>query len=315
MLGKNVEVVDVNIQPNGKILMVGTLVASGRNLVIARYNSDGSLDSSFDNDGILISELSHNLVSVASQFDNKFLVAGGIDSTAITIKRYNTDGTLDVSFGDNGTIETSSVNPNGLVVEPDGKTLSIGDSSNGTTTITRYNANGTLDTNFGIAGKVEYSQWFNTYSTMSVEQDGKILALGKNNSDGSIHILKFNSDGSVDSSFNGGNPLSGNLFSSALGYNDPKSILSLQDNKIIIVADAGELNQGQWNRTIDLMKLNQNGSLDTSFGDNGFVKTSAIGGSTYATLQPDDEKIVVIGSGFSIARYNFDGSLDGTFGI
>ncbi len=136
---------------------------SNWNFALARYNANGTFDTSFSGDGKLITDFGGNQTncSLTLQSDGKILVAGGSYEGGLTfdgfgLARYNTDGTLDTSFGDVGTVITdfgSNSAGQSVKVQADGKIL-VGGFSNGDFAVVRYNADGTLDTNFSGDGKV-----------------------------------------------------------------------------------------------------------------------------------------------------------------
>ena len=154
------------LQSDGKIVVVGYTHLGNRynfGFAVARYNIDGSLDSSFDSDGKLIADhdVDEELAeSVAVQSDGKIVVGGGINGQ-IGLIRYNIDGTLDTSFHGDGTVTTdigaSFENEwcTDLVLQGDGKIVVGGTRGRGDYfVLLRYNANGTLDTSFSGDGKV-----------------------------------------------------------------------------------------------------------------------------------------------------------------
>lgn len=165
MVGSNLQAKKVKIQPDGKILVLGT-VGSGtsQDTALARYNSNGTLDSNFGNNGIVIAALSPNLEAandLALQSDGKIIIVGNIYSPStgsvdFSTARFNQNGTLDMSFGTNGvaTVNQGSTDSfYGVVVQPDGKIVAVGHTSDGDRAgVIRFNGNGTLDTGFANNG-------------------------------------------------------------------------------------------------------------------------------------------------------------------
>ena len=159
----------VVVQSDGKILAGGTSSdpnnsSSGR-FALARYNANGTPDTSFDGDGKAFTDFDGGasaINSLALQSDGK-IVAGGNASGFVSdfaLARYNTDGTLDTGFGTNGRITTDFAGDadsiNSIVVQSDGKILAGGEaqSEDGIAgVLARYNINGTPDTSFGNAGQ------------------------------------------------------------------------------------------------------------------------------------------------------------------
>jgi uncharacterized delta-60 repeat protein len=123
----------VALQPNGQIVVAGYAGAAGsQTIALARYNNDGSLDTSFGNDGTVVTpfEASAMARAVAVAPDGTIIVAGSVQPSAaftttdFLMARYNANGSLDTAFGSGGLVDTSlgdfDAAANALVVEPDG---------------------------------------------------------------------------------------------------------------------------------------------------------------------------------------------------
>jgi uncharacterized delta-60 repeat protein len=292
------------VQADGKVLIGGFFTSyngTGRNR-IALLNANGSLDSSFDPG----SGADGSVVALAVQADGKVLIGGFFTSYSGTgrnrIARLNADGSLDSSFNP-GTGANDYVFA--LAVQADGKVLIVGgfSSYNGTERngIARLNADGSLDTNFkpesGVNGNV---------FALAVQADGKVLIGGSftsYNGTGRNGIARLNADGSLDTNFNPGTGVDGDV-----------SALAVQaDGKVLIGGSFTSYNDTERN---NIARLNAAGTLDGSFdprsGADGQVSTLAV--------QADGK--VLIGGFFSsyngtarnnIARLNADGTLDGSF--
>ncbi|HYV94365.1 MAG TPA: T9SS type A sorting domain-containing protein, partial [Chitinophagales bacterium] len=125
----------ITIQQDGKIVAVGTVDYQNHNYFgLIRYNSDGTLDNSFDSDGKVISLLNGNTNGIANavamQTDGK-IIAGGQASNDFAMIRYNTDGSLDNSFGSNGSVITDFGVQwsacRSVAIQSDGKIILAGD--------------------------------------------------------------------------------------------------------------------------------------------------------------------------------------------
>ncbi|MFA7382658.1 MAG: putative Ig domain-containing protein [Desulfurivibrionaceae bacterium] len=334
----------VATQADGKILVAGktyigatgfVLASVGGNSAnwssaLARYNADGSLDTTFSSDGKLTTTFgSNNTVgrSLAVQADGKILLAGysGSAHMDFALLRYNADGSFDTSFGTGGGVTTdidSSSNDYGtaVAVQADGRIVVAG-SSNGNFALARYNSNGSLDTNFSGDGRlttaIAASNVKDQY--LALQTDGKILVAGSSNNGGDFTVVRYNPDGSLDIGFGGDG-----MVTTAIGSNyDYASRIALQTDGKIVVAGSS------WNGSDDdvaLVRYNSDGSLDTSFSDDGLVTTDVNGVSNdgYGVAVQADGKIVVVGqsyktggphwdSDFVVIRYNSDGSLDTAF--
>ena len=201
----------VTVQADGKILVAGS---SNGDFALARYNTDGSLDTGFSGDGWLTTDFgwgsSGHGYSVAVQTDGKILVAGSSyngSNIDFALVRYNTDGSLDTSFSGDGMLTTAIGNYNhgqSVTLQADGKILVAGTSNNGSNAdfaLVRYNTDGSLDTSFSDDGKVTTAS--GTGESVTVQADGKILVAGRsaNGSNSDFALVRYNTDGSLDSSF------------------------------------------------------------------------------------------------------------------
>ncbi|HEX6179836.1 MAG TPA: putative Ig domain-containing protein, partial [Chitinophagaceae bacterium] len=212
------------MQSDGKILAGGTTdyLGSYSSFAIARYNADGSLDSTFDNDGLVKTFFGSGSISfirsLAVQTDGKIIAAGNAKQGAnyvFTLVRYNPDGSLDASFSTDG-IEQTDFGSNSLsgitsvIVQNDGKIVAVGSVSAGTTNrlfaVARYNSDGSLDASFNGNGKAQTSFPYDGTNSIAIAQsitlhaDGKIAAAGHayTGSAYAVAFARYNSDGSPD---------------------------------------------------------------------------------------------------------------------
>lgn len=310
----------VTVQPDGKILVAGT---SGGQFALVRYDVNGSLDTNFDGDGKVTTSIGSGGRgnSATLQPDGKILVAGysfNGSNSDIALVRYNTNGSLDASFDGDGKVTTaiagtSSDQGNSVTIQPDGKILVAGLSHNGYNSdllLVRYNANGSLDTSFDGDGKVitAIGTGNDPGQSVTLQPDGKILVAGYSNS--GLALVRYNPNGSLDTSFDGDGKVTTD-FGSSSDYG--QSVALQSDGKILV---AGYSSNGT-NYDFALVRYNTNGSLDNSFDIDGKVTTAIGTGYDYGysvALQPDG-KIVVVGSSsngsdndFAVVSYNPDGS-------
>ncbi|MFI3137636.1 MAG: FG-GAP-like repeat-containing protein [Methylococcaceae bacterium] len=324
----------VTVQADGKILLGGYIWNYNNfpDFALVRYNSNGSLDTSFDSDGRLTTVVSNGNnegYSVAVQADGKILLGGwGFVTTGgdFALVRYNSNGSLDISFDGDGKVTTDLGGYDSgysVAVQADGKILLGGESYNGNgydSALVRYNTNGSLDTSFGNAGKVTTDQGssYGFIHSIAVQADDKILLSGYSNSNDLI-LLRYNSDGSLDTSFDGDGKVTTDLGGS---YDYGRSITIQADGKILL---GGYSNNYHDSNGYDfaLVRYNNDGSLDTSFDGDGKVTTD-LGGSydmsNSVTVQTDGKILLGGSSGsnydkknFALVRYNNDGSLDASF--
>ncbi len=295
----------VALQADGKIIAAGfTLNPQGQTVfALARYNVDGTLDKSFDVDGLVTTRLRNKpeemddyITDIALQADGKIVVTGwslSYDDKEkrshfdIATVRYLSNGALDQSFGaaKTGIVITpmgqSDDGANGLVIQPDGKIVVAGASCN---SLDCSVTNGNFD--FAFA--------------------------------------RYNTDGSLDNTFNDDGKAT--FATSILIYNDGASRVTLQQDGRIVAAGGRSKGDDNYRQMGDfaLVRLNSNGQLDTGFGAMGWVKTP-IGldrsGAADIAYRPDGKLVAAgaalyntVNSDFAIAMYNSNGSLDTTFG-
>jgi uncharacterized delta-60 repeat protein len=327
----------VALQPDGRIVAAG---GSAGGFALARYNSDGSLDSSFGQNGTVTTSFGGNLEnasSVALQSDGRIVAAGytwppGTLGARFALARYNTDGSLDTSFGTDGKVITSFGGAYSeafsVAVQADGRIVAAGTGSSGDAprfALARYNSDGSLDTSFGSGGLVTTSfggSGDDLIQGMTLQPDGRIVAVGfatPVSGSATFALARYNSDGSLDTSFGSG----GLVTTSFLGMFDRAQSVAVQPDGRIVAA--GFTQVGYLDYNFALARYNSDGSLDGSFGTDGKVLTS-FGGSyfdaeAYSVALQTDGRIVAAGFGyvgftsqFGVARYNSDGSLDSTFG-
>lgn len=304
--------------------------------ILASYSQPGSLDLSFGGSGYVITSISplndegHRVVI---QKDQKIIVAGWTQlndpaHVGYAMIRYNSDGSYDTSFGVNGIVITSfflndiayayAVALQNTIHDQSKILMTGGAGSLGFTTL-RYNHDGTIDNTFGISGRVSTHigmQEYEEATSMLIQNDNKIIIAGSaldSTFDPFIVLVRYNIDGSLDSSFGNGGKVITNI-GSGCGSED----ITLQiDQKIIV---AGQASFGGSPTEYVISRYNTNGSLDTAFGLGGIVNTDLgyTGQESRHVVIQDDGKIVVAGIGNHnktvIMRYNLDGTLDSFFG-
>jgi uncharacterized delta-60 repeat protein len=318
----------VAIQPDGKILVAGYATMGTMDFAVARFNSDGSLDTTFDGDGRLTTNVGTGddyAFAIALQSDGKILVAGfaTVSNLDVAVVRYNADGSLDATFDGDGRVTTAvgSLDDRGwaIAVQPNGRILVAGFIDNGTNNdfaVLRYNANGSLDATFDGDGKVTTAVGSagDTAYAIALQSDGKIVVAGysSNGSNDDFAVVRYNSDGSLDSSFSGDGKVTTAI---GTGTDQGWGVALQPDDKIVV---AGRSHNGT-NNDFAVVRYNSDGSLDGTFDGDGKV-TTAIGTGAdegYAVALPPDGKIVVAGQtingtayDFAVVRYNWDSSLD-----
>jgi uncharacterized delta-60 repeat protein len=327
------------VQPgDGKIVLGGT---AGSHFGLARYTTGGSLDNTFSSKGIKTTTFPGSLgddeiQALAIQPDGKILAAGtskqnnpangNYPQWEFALARYNSNSSLDASFGSGGTVLTnlgsSQTALNAVALQPDGKIVVAGSVSNvgagNTFTVARYNSNGSLDTGFGGTGLVYVSlNLHGRANSVVIQPDAKIVAAGwVSTRDASGYwqpeqwaLVRCNPDGSLDGTFGAGGEVTVSVVPGS-GVSDSAYGVALQPNGKLVVA--GTHNDSRSPASFALGRFNADGSLDTTFYGTGLL-TTTIGTSADARgvlIQPADGKIVVAGgatvngvSNFAVARY------------
>ncbi len=329
--GSSDEANAVALQADGKIVVVGE---NGTDFLVARYNTDGSLDSSFGTGGKITTDFGaeDTAQAVAIQPDGKIIVVGHIVNGSISdfaLARYNPNGSLDTGFGGGGKLITDFGGYDAVfavALQPDGKLIagggSITPSNLGDFALARYNSNGTLDLSFGVAGLQRTSFGaFEVTDALALQSDGKILASGftatVSLSDANFALARYNSNGTLDTGFG----LGGGVTTDFGGFDDASGIKLQADGKIVVAGYTGG-SGGLITGDFAMARYTPSGNLDTGFGTGGKVATDfgADDGGAGLAIQADG-KIIAVGvtgntanGNFALARYNTNGSLDTTFG-
>ncbi len=308
-VSQSVEV--VSVFPDNRVMVGGSFhsVNGAPRSGVARLNSDGSLDASFD-PGLGLSNGGHLLV-IAPEPTGACVIAGSFwefdGVTRGNIARVNADGSLDTTSFITGVGTNLWISD--VVVQPDGKLIISGAFSTyggfPRSGVARMNADGTIDATFdpgnGANGFV---------SNIALQPDGKVLIAGSFTSyDGTPRrrIARLNPDGSLDSTFDPGSGFAGGSAS--------VFALALQpDGRVIALGSFTSFNGTPRQR---LARLNSNGSLDTSFDPGAGPSDTA----DVLILQPDGKALIAgIFASYDgiprarLARLNHDGSLDTSFG-
>ncbi|MFQ5922276.1 MAG: LamG-like jellyroll fold domain-containing protein, partial [Anaerolineales bacterium] len=264
----------VAIQADGKIVVVGHM-NNGTNddFAVARYNIDGSLDTTFDGDGMVTTDLfasQDRARDVDIQSDGKIIVVGQEGPSAtrdFALARYNTDGSLDTSFDTDGKVTTDffGFGDQGreIAIQSDGKIVLVGRIHNGVNEdfgVARYNTDGSLDTTFDGDGRVTTDiNGEDRGEAVSLQTDGKIIAAGNTNFaiNGDFALVRYNTDGSLDTSFDG----DGIATIDVGGLSDDGEAVAVQpDGKIVIVGHAMNATDDD----VALARYNPDGSLDNA---------------------------------------------------
>jgi uncharacterized delta-60 repeat protein len=319
----------IAIQPDGAIVVAGFAQLGGnggtpRVFALARYRNDGNPDTSFGNGGALTTSFGGSFAAASAvmlQPDGKIVVAGTVDFNPdlpssgldFALARYNSNGTLDGSFGKGGKVVFdffgSFDQANGAVLQPDGKIIVVGSASYDSNNrdigfaLARFNTDGGIDFGFGTGGK-QITDFFGAGAKANgivLQPDGKFVVAGTASDSATrpvatdIAVARYNSDGSLDSAFGTGGETAIPFIDSATEQGN--AVALLPDGKIVVAGTAFKT----FNTPPDfaLVRYNSDGSL-------AGIKTNDIAGGTDEGLDlaiQSDGKVVVAGRSF---RSNFD---------
>lgn len=328
----------VAIQTDGKIVVAGGIGESSTMAYVFRLNSDGTLDTAFDTDGIATLSGPGEAMSVVIQTDGKIVFTAAYNNMftgySFSVARLNANGSADNTFDGNGqlTISPNVYFPYGLALQTDGKIIVSGTSSlssvNQNVSTIRLNSNGTYDTTFdgdGIAQTVVPAEDSEARS-VAMQNDGKIVIGGASDFGGEDPLLiRLNSNGSLDTSFDGDGIKLFELLNNGQSQHFHE-IVPQPDGKIIAVAAYLTDNFPFVTRNdFFIVRVNSDGTNDNSFDANGITKSQWCENGSELALQTDG-KIVAVGSrdrvndseyiqGICVQRFNADGTVDYSFNL
>ena len=301
------------LQSDGKIVVAGisgySATAANADFTVVRYNTDGSLDTTFDGDGIVITDIGPGTNDddycrgMAIQPDGKIIIGGrsflSPTTYGLVAVRYNSDGSLDTTFDSDGRAQfemPAIVEMYGFALQSDGKILVAGRSFlNGVFTglIVRFNFNGSLDTSFGVGGSTTAS--VSGIFSLALQPDGKIVASGTQGPDPAFAIARLNPNGSLDTSFG-----TNGVTTYHPTVNDQNWFVKIRFDNQIFMGGHSQVVQGDARGMF--LRFGQDGTLGQSIlypDQNAFWNMA---------FQPDGKQLVVGASfvpfsGFTIKRF------------
>ena len=304
---------EVAIQANGKIIAAGqTCFGDGSicDVALARYNVGGTLDITFSGDGKQTSDFGANdngsFGGLAIQSNGKIVVAGymwnGTDYD-FAVYRYLSSGSLDTTFSGDGMVNIGfgagkQDTATDLVIQSDGKIVVTGytgdaNYANNNFAVARLNAGGSLDTTFSGDGKQTTNFGADESARgIAIQPDGRIVLAGIKGTGtlSSVALARFNIDGSLDTTFNG----TGRKVFGFSGFDSwAADVLVQSDGKILTIGSDTLSLLGDF----ALVRLNSNGSFDTTFSGDGKVRVD-FGDNDFGialAIQPSDGKYVLGG--------------------
>ncbi|MGA7965721.1 MAG: Ig-like domain-containing protein [Gammaproteobacteria bacterium] len=311
----------IAVDDQGRILAAGIVSgSSGYAMALARFKPDGTLDTGFGAGGTGVVTDALNTAALGTGLsltaDGHILVTGiaanpAITEAQLTVWRFNPDGTTDTGYGDSGHVQLPDIANPGLTIclpalQPDGALIAgCTFTSGGSWKLTRLNPDGLVDTTFGSSGFVTGGNGLGLVGLALAPDGGFVVGeIDNSTSPPPIDLRRYLADGSVDSGFNGGNPLD---FGTLPG---PSSLLPLAaqpDDKILVTGSGGA-------NSLVIARLLADGTLDSSFGNvsagisaidfNNIGVNNYTPGST-ALMMQGDGKIVASGYADSSAGTNY----------
>lgn len=305
----------ITFQADGKIVVAGYVLLAGdrEGFAVARFDIDGTLDPTFAGDGTVSTIFRTRkgcdgvARSVLVQGDGRIVAAGRSSckrSTSFALSRYNDDGSLDHTFGGDGTVMTTfgdsaycNAQAQAVALAPDGKIVAggvaactkgggLGDEAH--FAVARYDPDGTLDASFNHDGMVRtrFTPQFDNLTDVAVQPDGKILAAGTaaywwveipDALEERAALARYDLDGTLDKTFGGGDGKVMTSFHSPRcgGSNESYGLALQPDGKIVeggsagCAATVGGSPHPRW----ALARFGPNGRLDPTFGGDGRVVT------------------------------------------
>jgi len=321
------------------------LSPSANTTVTANFALPGSIDKRFGFDGSVTTDFfqqDDELNVMMIDRNGKILVGGsaqlGYRDYDFALARYNPDGSLDTSFGQDGKVTThfdtdeqnSQARIQALTIDDNDKIVvagrertsgNLGFSSGRYVALARYHSDGTPDSSFGDNGQVRVNSIRVTrVHAMAINSNGKIVIAGiaGNRWPDNFFLAQYNSDGSPDTNFGENGVVRSNL---PYGFHDAVYAIAIDDNNKLTLAGTIYESEIQSSSQVPLTardyflaRYNENGSLDNSFGNSGQVTLGFTGNQIFHDIKLDSNgKIVATGSG-RVIRLNPNGSIDSSFG-
>ncbi|HEV7889401.1 MAG TPA: hypothetical protein VGP08_02120 [Pyrinomonadaceae bacterium] len=330
------------LQPDGRIVVGGYAVdlANGdKEFALVRYNYNGTLDTTFNGTGKVVTDFngtSDRIWGLTLQTDGKIVAVGETVSLVfpgtndIAVARYNTNGTLDTSFGGTGKVTTdhgAGASNAAYGVAISGTNIIVAGyeavSGNNDFMVARYTTAGVLDTTFGTLGVTTtgFSGFNDVARAVALDSTGRIVLGGyaNNGTDDDFAVARYTAAGVLDAGFvAGAGKAAVNIFSPASA--DQAFALAVNQGNDAIILAGSAYNNGTGNKDFALVRYSSAGALQgvvtTDFGSSPDVAQSVIitgSGPTAKVVAAGFSRFSTSSDDFSLARYNSDGTLDTTF--
>lgn len=314
---------DVVVLPDGRILVPTWIPSNGGDFALLRFNSDGSLDTTFGNNGKGLADFSGSDFAghIAIDGNGRIIMVGSTRNGSnydFAVARFNADGSLDGDFSNGGKVISdfggSGESASAVAVLADGGLLVVGETTIGPGgrdfAIARYKADGSPDSAFsGGDGLLttDFGDSIDSARDVALLPGGSFLVAGAAGND--FAIAQYTAAGELDLNFGGGAGLTTIDFG---GVDTGSKVFILPSGKILLV--------GTSDGSLALARLNGDGTPDTDFGGgDGRVKIdppTPLGASDIDAVMQPDGKVLAAGTSngdFTLARCNADGTLDMSF--
>jgi uncharacterized delta-60 repeat protein len=309
----------ISLQADGKIVAFGEINGHAESrAVLARYMPDGTLDSSFGDNGLVLFDESAITAGLGVAVDsNQRIVVVGQSAmngvVAFYTRRYLANGTLDTTFGESGLAEVAFMNgqdwASDVAIQTDGKIVVVGRAGTESSQIgiVRYNDDGTIDSSFGSMGIVNIEFDISSAANgVMLDSIGRSVVVGSTTMNGNDYrgvLTRLTTDGSVDSTLGGG---AGKVASPlGLSYSSTAATVSQVSQNMILAVGSSTLTPSS--SSIVLVRYTESGDLDSTFGTGGLahdlplVPWSQIG---WDIAVQADARIVLVGGYGDLSRFD-----------
>ncbi|HEX4415393.1 MAG TPA: PKD domain-containing protein [Lacipirellulaceae bacterium] len=327
-LNSDVEGAATVVQSDGKILVASEVLPANSNpdVMITRYNPDGSLDTTFGTGGATsfdfgVANGESHVRELALDSAGRIIVVGqSFVSTqyALAVARLTPTGALDTTFNTTGKATASfgtSADALAVAIQSDDKIV-VGGTTDATAAadfaLVRYNVNGTLDSTFGTAGRVttDFAGKADTINSLAIQSDGMIVAAGTADSGVAVigqdfALARYTTTGGLDSSFGVGGKVTTNIVNIA-GLTSDRDIATAvkiqSDGRIVVAGYSDTLFGANDDTDMTVARYTTTGALDPTFTSDASRPSVAgtrrinIGFADFAKdliIQPDGKYLIV----------------------
>jgi uncharacterized delta-60 repeat protein len=301
---------DMAVMDDGRIVAVSSF---GVDFATIRCKSDGTLDNTFGTNGIVLTDLgttNDDGINVVIQSDGKIVVLADNIGDSLTVLRFNFNGSLDTTFDTDGKKPLGVANGSGLAIKSDGKIVVSASSSD--FILVQLNPDGSFDATFDSDGIVTTNIDASDKTTdVALQTDGKIVVVGTVASNSKSAIVRYNVNGSLDTTFSGDGILINDFFTDTSQEILNSLVINPVNNSIVLVGEAN-------GTKMQVYRILSNGNFDTSFSGDGRFELNFQSNGDEVVIQSDGKTVVAgsksSSSGILLVRFNVNGTLDSQVG-